>query len=104
MLTRRLDEADAFAASLKDAIARVRVEDERMPSVSVGYAVANAACTDFEAVIEAADKAMYESKRQEKLAVQEMQVPELLRPYYREFLEKCMELSKNYQKEVQIEL
>ena len=70
MLTRRLDEADAFAASLKDAIARVRVEDERMPSVSIGYAVANAACTDFEAVIEAADKAMYESKRQEKLAVQ----------------------------------
>ena len=70
MLTRRLDEADAFAVSLKAAVARVRAEDERMPSVSVGYAAANATCTDFEAVVEAADKAMYESKRQEKVAAQ----------------------------------
>ncbi|MBR7044225.1 MAG: chorismate mutase [Lachnospiraceae bacterium] len=45
-----------------------------------------------------------QEREKEKLAAQEMQVPELLRPYYREFLEKCMELSKNYQKEVQIEL
>ena len=44
------------------------------------------------------------AREEEKLAAQEMLVPELIRPYYREFLGKCMELSKNYQKEVQKEL
>lgn len=70
MLMRRIDEADAFAAAVKNAIARVHEEDGRMPSVSIGYVTAGATCTDFEAVIEAADKAMYESKRQEKLVDQ----------------------------------
>ena len=44
------------------------------------------------------------TREEEKITAQEQLIPELLRPYYRGFLGKCMELSKTYQKEVQKEL
>ena len=63
IMTKRLAEADVLSAALKDAIASARKEDSRLPGVSTGYSAASATCEDLQAVIDAADKAMYESKR-----------------------------------------
>lgn len=66
MMTKRLVDADELAQELKDAVARAQVEDDRLPSVSVGHSGISANRADLESLIEAADKAMYETKRAEK--------------------------------------
>lgn len=66
IMTKRLDEVDAIAAELQRLGEVARAQDDRLPTVSVGYAAADADCTDFSAVFKAADEAMYAMKRTQK--------------------------------------
>lgn len=65
IMTKRLEEADALCESLKGTVERMRLEDDRMPSVSAGCSLARAG-SDLAEIINEADKAMYESKRSGK--------------------------------------
>ena len=66
IMTKRLTEVDALADEMMASTARARDEEPRLPGVSIGYAVAEAGCTDIAMVIDEADRAMYETKRDHK--------------------------------------
>ncbi|MBQ9041362.1 MAG: diguanylate cyclase [Eggerthellaceae bacterium] len=63
VVTKRLDSAEELARRMQDAIAAAQAHDGRIPSVSIGSALAAEGCTDIAAVIDEADKAMYADKR-----------------------------------------
>lgn len=66
VMTKRLSDAEKLASDFATAVEEARAKDGRIPRVSVGYAAAGADCADFQAVIDAADKMMYEMKRARK--------------------------------------
>ena len=68
IMTKRLDEADAFAATLTRLIDEARQSDERMPSVSIGLAAVDGDHPDINEALMAADRDMYEFKRSRKQA------------------------------------
>ena len=67
VLTKRQDEREQFTSMLNGLVAKEKAKDERIPSVSVGYAVARENCPNMEEVIAMADKRMYEAKRANKV-------------------------------------
>lgn len=68
LMTKNQGDVKALTDVFESDLARLRASDERMPSVSVGYAAADAHCTDLTAVIDAADSTMYGSKRADRAA------------------------------------
>ncbi len=62
IMTKRLAEVDALTAEMQNASLAEQQRDSRMPGVAVGYAAASKDCPDIEAVLEAADQAMYQEK------------------------------------------
>lgn len=63
IMTKRLDEAETLAAELKGLVADAQREDNRMPSVSVGYAAASADGLNIHEAFRIADQSMYDVKR-----------------------------------------
>ncbi len=64
---KHLDKIDAMNTTLQQLLQKQQAADERIPGVSVGYAIAPADCPNVEAVIEEADQRMYEAKRAAKV-------------------------------------
>lgn len=67
VVTKRLDQVDALIALLYSEVANEHALDERIPSVSVGFARAEAGCDDIGAVVHEADLMMYEQKALHKV-------------------------------------
>lgn len=67
VVTKRLGDAEALAERMRDAMAAARAHDARIPSVSIGSALAGEGCADIAAVVDEADKAMYADKRSKRL-------------------------------------
>ena len=63
IMTKRLSDVEQLADELANAAAAAQKADGRMPSVSVGFALADVGCKDFAAVFEAADQSMYQRKK-----------------------------------------
>lgn len=63
VVTKKLDGAEELAGRMQDAIAAAQARDGRIPSVSIGSALAAEGCTNIAAVVDEADKAMYADKR-----------------------------------------
>ena len=66
VMTKRLPEVAQLADDLTSRIERLRLDDSRLPSVSIGWSAADEHCKDIEAVINVADKAMYQAKGERK--------------------------------------
>jgi len=62
MLTRHTDAAEIYISRLHDAVRKAHDKDEMIPTVSIGYALADAECEDINEVVKAADEMMYEQK------------------------------------------
>ena len=63
---RHLDDIEKYIDALEERLESKRVEESRLPGVSIGIATADRECENIEAVIEAADQAMYQAKRAKK--------------------------------------
>lgn len=63
IMTKRLDEVEAIANELREAGVRAREEDDRIPTVSVGYATASEHGLSIKEALQAADESMYDMKR-----------------------------------------
>ena len=66
VLTKRQNEVEGLTSALNALVDKEKAKDERIPSVSVGHAVAQEGCPNMEDVIAIADKRMYETKRANK--------------------------------------
>ena len=63
ILTRRPERVAELEEKLSAGLDKAREKEGRLPTVSQGHAVAALGCHDLKQVIEAADQAMYETKR-----------------------------------------
>lgn len=66
IMAKRLSDVEQFTSKLMQEVEAAKLKDERMPTLSVGYARSDADTTDINELFEQADQQMYSSKRESK--------------------------------------
>lgn len=67
VITKRVNDVDVLVGQMRKAVEQAQSEEARLPGVSMGCAFAEEGCLSLAEVLEEADRAMYESKRERKV-------------------------------------